>query len=93
MTLSLKSKKQARTRVAADRLRLICADKMTQEPLSRHSGFAVNGTEDHTFVRLAIQHDRPIACSEDEGDNGKIFFPVNDNGGGGIPDRMLQRAD
>jgi hypothetical protein len=57
------------------------------------TGFAVNGTEHNSFVRLAVQYDRPVVCSQDERDNGKVFFTVNNNCGRGIPDRMLKRAD
>ena len=66
---------------------------MSQEPLCGFTGFAVNGTEHNSFVGLAVQHDCPVMCSQDERNNGEVFFTVNNNRGRGISDRMLQRAD
>ena len=81
------------TGMTGDRSILVCPGKMSQEPLCGFTGFAVNGTEHNSFLGLAVQHDCPVMSGQDEGNNRKVFFTINNNGRRGISDRMLQRAD
>ena len=57
------------------------------------TGFAVHRAEHNSFVRLAVQDDCPVMCSQDEGNNREIFFTINNDRRRGISNRMLQRAD
>ena len=79
--------------IAGNRSVLVCAGKMSKELLCGFTGFAVHGTEDNSFVGLAIQHDCSVVCGQHKGNYRKVFFTVNNNRGRGISDRTLQRAD